>query len=66
VEIKIEARGKKGFLGYRFWFAGREIRESAKTKSKTLAKKAAESRLRELQEGYNNISKKIACDRSRM
>ena len=33
---------------YKFRFAGREIRESAKTKLKTLAKKAEEKRKREL------------------
>jgi integrase len=40
---------------YKFRFAGREIRESAKTPLKTLAKKAEEKRRRELQEGYNDL-----------
>ena len=40
---------------YKFRFAGREIRESAKTKLKTLAKKAEEKRRRELEEGYNDL-----------
>jgi integrase len=40
---------------YKFRFVGREIRESAKTKLKTLAKKAEEKRKRELQEGYNDL-----------
>ena len=40
---------------YKFWFAGREIRESAKTELKTLAKKAEEKRRRELEEGYNDL-----------
>ena len=40
---------------YKFRFAGREIRESAKTALKTLAKKAEEKRRRELEEGYNDL-----------
>ena len=42
---------------YKFKFAGQAIRESQKTGSKTVAKKAMESRRRELEEGYNGISK---------
>ncbi len=41
---------------YNFWFAGRKIQESAKTGSKTVAKKAEEQRRRELELGYNNIA----------
>jgi len=41
---------------YKFRFAQRSIRESAKTKSKTVAKKAEKQRRRELEEGYNNIA----------
>jgi integrase len=40
---------------YEFWFAGRRIRESTKSASKTLAGKAEEKRRRELEEGYNNF-----------
>jgi integrase len=40
---------------YKFYFADKLIRESAKTKSKTLAKKAEKRRRRELEEGYNNL-----------
>jgi integrase len=41
---------------YKFTFAGRVIRESAKTTSKTVAKEAEKRRRRELEEGYNGIS----------
>lgn len=40
---------------YKFAFAGRMIRESAKTHSKTVARDAERQRRRELEEGYNNI-----------
>ncbi len=40
---------------YEFWFAGRRVRESAKTHSKTLAKQAEHARRRELEEGFNSI-----------
>jgi integrase len=41
---------------YDFVFAGRRIKESAKTKSKTVAKEAEKRRRRELEEGFNGIS----------
>jgi len=41
---------------YKFRFAGREIRESAKTGSKTVAREAERVRHREIEEGYNNLS----------
>lgn len=41
---------------YKFTFAGRVIKESAKTASKTVAKQAEKRRRRELEEGYNGIS----------
>ena len=47
---------------YKFWFANKFIRESAKTAGKTLAKEAEKKRRRELEEGYNGISTE---DRSR-
>jgi integrase len=40
---------------YKFQFADRLIRESAKTTSKTVARAAERQRRRELEEGYNNI-----------
>src|SRR5512143_3668048 len=47
---------------YKFCFANKLIRESAKTDSKTLAKQAEKQRRRELEEGYNGLSGE---DRSR-
>ena len=44
---------------YEFWFAGRRIRESSKSTSKTVAQKAEQKRLRELEEGFNNVVKTI-------
>jgi len=44
-----------GVWWYKFYFAGRPIRESAKTESKTLAKQAEQKRRRELEEGFNGI-----------
>jgi integrase len=42
---------------YKFKFVGQSIRESAKTNSKTVAKNAERARRRELEEGFNGISK---------
>jgi len=42
---------------FKFKFAGQTIRESAKTSSKTVAKSAERTRRRELEEGFNGISK---------
>lgn len=41
---------------YDFIFAGRRIKESAKTTSKTVAKEAEKKRRRELEEGFNGLS----------
>ena len=41
---------------YEFSFAGRRIRESSKSASKTLARTAEKNRKRELEEGFNNVS----------
>ncbi|MBV8069953.1 MAG: tyrosine-type recombinase/integrase [Acidobacteriaceae bacterium] len=41
---------------YKFVFAGRLIKESAKTTSKTVAKEAEKKRRRELEEGFNGLS----------
>lgn len=46
-------RGKIWWYGFRF--AGRDIRESSKSTSKTIAKRAGEQRLRELVEGFNGL-----------
>ena len=40
---------------YKFKFAGRTIRESAKSNSKTVARESERQRRRELEEGYNNL-----------
>jgi integrase len=40
---------------YEFWFAGRRIQESSKSKSKTIAKQAEQQRKRELELGFNAI-----------
>jgi len=41
---------------YEFWFAGRRIRESSKSPSKTVAKNAEQKRKRKLEEGFNNFT----------
>ncbi len=46
-------RGNIWWYGFRF--AGRDIRESSKSTSKTIAKKAAEQRYRELVESFNGL-----------
>jgi hypothetical protein len=40
---------------YDFIFAGRRIRESAKTTSKTVAKLAEQQRRRDLEKGFNGL-----------
>lgn len=52
--MSVYRRGK--IYWYKFWFANKLIRESAKTSSKTLAKEAEKKRRRELEAGYNNLS----------
>ena len=44
------------FWWYEFIFAGRRIRESTKSPSKTVAKAAEQQRKRELEEGFNNFA----------
>jgi hypothetical protein len=58
--VSVYRRGKTWW--YSFVFCGQYIQESAKTKSKTVAKEAEKTRRRELEEGYNNI---IPEDRNR-
>ncbi len=43
---------------YKFYFAGRLIRESSKSTSKTVAKNAENQRRRELEQGFNNVQMK--------
>lgn len=43
---------------YEFVFGGQRIRETAKTKSKTVAQAAERARRREMEEGFNHIPKK--------
>jgi integrase len=54
----IYKRGKSGIYSYRFRFAGRMIHESARTRSKTLAREAERQRRRELEERINGIVKR--------
>jgi integrase len=54
----IYKRGKSGIYSYRFRFAGRMIHESARTRSKTLAREAERQRRRELEERINNVKKR--------
>src|SRR6516162_1834256 len=54
----IYKRGKSGIYSYRFRFAGHMIHESARTKSKTLAREAERQRRRELEERINGIKKR--------
>jgi integrase len=42
---------------YKFYFAGREISESSRSRSKTVAKEAEKQRRRELEEGFHNLGK---------
>ena len=43
---------------FEFYFAGQKIRESARTRSKTLAGKAQQKRRQELEEGYHGLKKR--------
>lgn len=43
---------------YEFRFGGQKIRESAKTRSKTLAQRAEQKRRAELEEGYHGLKKR--------
>jgi len=51
--------GKKTWY-YEFHFAGQKIRESAKTRSKEMARRAENARRRELEEGYHGLKKRGA------
>ena len=49
--------GKKTWY-YEFFFAGQKVRESAKTRSKEMARRAENARRRELEEGYHGLKKR--------
>jgi hypothetical protein len=51
--MAIYLRGK--YLRYRFRFAGKQIDESTKTTSKTIAREAERQHRRALEAGYNNF-----------
>jgi integrase len=46
-----------GVWWYKFRFAGQVVRESSKSKSRTVAKEAERSRRREMEESFNRISR---------
>jgi integrase len=54
----IYKRGKNNTYWFRFRFAGRFVHESARTKSKTLARDAERQRRKELEEKWNRIEKR--------
>jgi len=49
--------GKKTWY-YEFHFAGQKVRESAKTRSKEIARRAENARRRDLEEGYHGLKKR--------
>ena len=51
-------RGKQGFWWYRFRFGGRIVHESAKSTSKTVARAAEKQRRRQLEESWNQITRR--------
>ena len=53
--MSVYRRGKTWW--YSFVFGGQYIQESAKTQSKTVAKEAEKARRRELEDGYNKITR---------
>jgi len=55
-DAKTGERRSASIWWYKFYFAGQCIRESAKTTSKTMAKKAEERRRREIEEGFNGLT----------
>jgi hypothetical protein len=50
--------GKHGFWWYRFRFGGRIIHESARTQSKTVVREAEKQRRRQLEESWNQITRR--------
>lgn len=51
--------GKKTWY-FEFHFAGQKVRESAKTRSKDMARRAEAARRREMEEGYHGLKKRAA------
>src|SRR5690349_1910505 len=51
--------GKKMWW-YEFHFAGQKVRESAKTRSKEMARRAENARRRDLEESYHGLKKRVA------
>src|ERR1017187_5949787 len=51
--------GKKTWY-YEFHFAGQKVRESAKTRSKEMARRAENARRRDLEESYHGLKKRTA------
>ena len=51
-------RGKENTWWYRFRFGGRIVHESAKTQSKTVAREAEKQRRRQLEESWNQITRR--------
>jgi integrase len=51
--------GKKTWY-YEFFFAGQKVRESAKTRSKEMARRAENARRRDLEGGYHGLKKRAA------
>jgi integrase len=50
--------GKKTWW-YEFHFAGQKVRESAKTRSKEIARRAEAARRRQMEEGYHGLRKRV-------
>jgi integrase len=55
-DLKTGSQTKAAVWWYDFTFAGKRIRESAKTTLKTLARMAEQKRRRELEEGFNGLA----------
>lgn len=51
-------RGKKGIWCYTFEFGGKRVHESSKSTSKTVAREAERSRRRQLEQSWNQITKR--------
>jgi integrase len=57
-DVKTGKQIKSAMWWYDFTFAGKRIRESAKTNLKTLARMAEQKRRRQLEEGFNGLADK--------
>jgi integrase len=56
--MALKRRGKAGIWWYSFKFAGRRIHESSKSTSKTVAREAERGRRRQLEESFNQLTKR--------